>query len=91
MRQIIQLKCQVISKILTSYDNAKDLMIDYIEKWHLHCCFLNTIQIHFQPFDTLVNQFYEHKSLFHHSFIEAKFSLWRLSTRIWVDEIFRPL
>ena len=32
----ILLKCRTVAKILAAHTSDEDMMIDYIEKWHIH-------------------------------------------------------
>jgi len=78
--------CHLVSEYLSCLDNFYDLLAEYNMRWRLYVCSMLEIEKTFSTFTELLNKAYGAVFEGYPGF--PKFSIWRLMTKIWINEVY---
>jgi len=78
--------CQVIHRFVSSIDDIYLIIAEYSARWKAYVCVMLELEKSFAPFVKLMNKHYE--ALFEGYPSFPKFSIWRLMTKIWIQEVY---
>jgi len=78
--------CHLVSEYLSCLDNFYDLLAEYTTRWKVYVCSMLEIEKTFSTFADLFNKAYGAVFEGYPGF--PKFSIWRLMTKIWINQVY---